>query len=130
MPLINPYPETEAVNAEIDKINKIYSDGFEIYDTAERISQSIAAVGHLLQSLKHELGIPETASHLKKNSDDIQLILYLERMEDALIPCADVLTKCETTLRNLRTDLVSVNYKQVIPQPADDVNNRKITESI
>lgn len=120
MPAIYPHPETQRVESEIQKIDKVYADGWLLYDAAERISQSVAAVGNLLRTLRNNLGDPCIAAQLKQNADDIKLIMYLERIEETLQPCGDILTKCEDTVRDVRNGLVQINYKKTVPQPVDN----------
>lgn len=128
MATLYPHPENQLVEPELLKIDKVHSDGWLVYDAAVRISQSMAGVGNLLRSLRNNLEDPAIAAQLKQNTDDINLILYLERIEDTLQPCEDILTKCEDTIREVRTGLVQINYKKTIPQTAANVNIPQNTE--
>jgi len=130
MPLIQPHPENELIEPELIKIDKVYADGWDVYDTADRISQSMAGIGNLLRALRNNLEDPAIAAQLKKNTDDINLILYLERIEDTLLPCEETLIKCEETIRTVRNGLVQINYKKTIPQTAADRFNhsKSVTE--
>lgn len=114
---IEPYPKNEMISAETAKISKLYTDGWELYDSAERMMQCAASIGNLLKTLGNVLRDPDTTPKLKNGQDDIRLILYLDRIEDQLSGCADSLTACEVKVRSIRDGLVKIDYKLEVPLP-------------
>ena len=116
MTKIKPYPEVDICDAESAKVRTMYNAGWEIYDTAERIMQSVASIGNMLRIIESYINNPNDVKELKQNADDKELILFLERIEDSLQIGGIALAETEDLFRDIRNDLVQLGFKKKIPK--------------
>lgn len=120
MSKLRPYPEVDICDAESAKVRTMYNDGWEIYDTAERIVQSVASIGNMLRIIDGLIKDPDDVKELKHNAEDKELILFLDRIEDSLQIGGIALAETEDLFRDIRNDLVQIGYKKRIPKKTEE----------
>ena len=112
---IKPHPEIDWCETEDAKIRELYNVGWEIYDSAEQLTQIIASVGNMLREIDRIIGDPSEVRELKADAGDQKLIIYLESIEDALNTGKIAITAVEDHFRVIRNNLVEASYKKRIP---------------
>ena len=113
--MIKPHPEIDWCDAEDAKIRELHAAGWELYDSTEQLSQSIASMGNMLRNISGIIGDPKDVYQLKADLNDQRLILYLESLEDRMESGREALAALESMFRELRCELVQVSYKMRIP---------------
>lgn len=112
---IKPHPEINWCDAEDAKVRELYNAGWELYDSAERLTQTISSIGNLLRTVGDILNTPNEVRYLKADARDQKLIIYLESLEDRIQSGRCALTEVEDRFREVRCELVQVGYKKTIP---------------